>query len=166
MTNTPSTSVFTTISFIFLLLCQNHRGSVEDERGPSSRLPDAEGDVCRSEGRREWRQRGCLNHIANDRQHPLSACRAPRLVPVSLTCSHMAVKPMLAVNPEDMGEKKWRSGRELRHIDCWLCVSNIKTTQFSIFFFKCFSRQRFRLLLVLLFSLTSHFLACHCALTN
>lgn len=36
---------------LLLLLSQNPRGSVEDERGSSSRLPDAEGHVCWTEGR-------------------------------------------------------------------------------------------------------------------
>lgn len=74
------------------LLRQNHSGSAEDERGPSSRLSDAEGDVCRSEGRGERRQRGRLSRVANDHQHPLSACRAPRLVSACVADVHVAVK--------------------------------------------------------------------------
>lgn len=120
-----SSVLFITISLLLsLLLCQNHCGSAEDERGPSSRLPDAEGDVCRSKGRGERRQRGRFNRIANKHQHPFGACGAPRLVPVTDTQSRGCETKCLLLNPQDMGEKA-HGGRELRPIDSRFCVSEI-----------------------------------------
>lgn len=53
---------------------QDYRGPAEDERGPSSSFPDAEGDVCGPES--PWKLRRVLAHSQHDR----SASRGQRSV--------------------------------------------------------------------------------------
>lgn len=90
---------------LLLLLSQNPRGSVEDERGSSSRLPDAEGHVCGSEGRRERQQHGGLDYLADDKRRR-SAYRGQRLVAVSSTGAQMTRRHHGSCKQEDTEKRE------------------------------------------------------------